>query len=372
MSGGKATNDQAVQFQQQQAAEAQQKEALRQQHLNQGMTAINQIFEGSPVYSTTKTPYDWKNFNTNVDYQHPQTDPATGYPMYGPSGAPAGYTPVQLPAKGGGAAGATGAAAPAGAGAYAMPAGWSKDPNTGQLVAPEAPAIGAFSYGGVNYNPDGTVNTGGSGGTVWGLQDASGKQYYPGDPLDVSTTTQTGTAGGFDEAFYNKYRQNYLDLYMPDEARQYQEANRDLSYNLANAGTTRSSMAADKQGELAYNDQLQKAKIVSDASGAENDLRNQVQSEKQSVINQLYSTEDPTLAADLAQSSANAINLKTPMFTPGAQLFGPALTAVASGIASYASPYATPSPYGAYPGTMSGQVPGSVASASTSSGRAYS
>jgi hypothetical protein len=383
MSGGKATNDQAVQFQQQQAAEAQQKEALRQQHLNQGMDAINKIFNGSPVYTTTKSPFDWSSFNAT-----PTTvDPVTG--LYGPSGVPAGYTAVQLPAKGGGAGGGTAQTSiTAGGQSYALPQGFTKDPQTGALVPPSdtssnmaGKTINAYgqSYTFPSAYTTGTGENlslvtqpgGGAGNTVWGLQDASGKQYYPGDPFDVSTTTQTGMAGGFGEDFYNKYRQNYLDLYMPDEARQYQEANRDLAYNLANAGTTRSSMAADKQGEIAYNDQLQKAKIVSDASGAEQDLRTQVEGEKQKAINQLYSTEDPTLAADLAQSSANAINLKTPLFTPGAQLFGPALTAVASGIASYASPFTTPSPYSAYPGTP-GTMPGSVASAATSSGRAYS
>ncbi len=57
-----------------------------------------------------------------------------------------------------------------------------------------------------------------------------------------------------------------LDYYNPDEAKQYSEAQRDLTYNLARAGTLQSSTAADKPGDLAYNDALQKANIVANAN----------------------------------------------------------------------------------------------------------
>ena len=57
-----------------------------------------------------------------------------------------------------------------------------------------------------------------------------------------------------------------LDYYQPDEQRQYDAAQRDLTYSLARAGTLQSSTAADKQGELAYSDALQKANIVANAN----------------------------------------------------------------------------------------------------------
>ena len=142
---------------------------------------------------------------------------------------------------------------------------------------------------------------------MWALKDASGKIYNQGDPLTITPQYDTGqTTGGFDDAFYNAYKQKVLDYYQPDEQRQYDAAQRDLTYSLARAGTLQSSTAADKQGELAYNDALQKANIVANANTQEGNLKSQIQANKQSLINQLYSTEDPTLTANLAESSANA------------------------------------------------------------------
>lgn len=350
MAGGQATNDQAVQFEEQQAAQQQQQEAQRQQRLNQGMDAINKVFDGSPVMGTKTTNYDWSQFNPTATT--PTTDPITGQTTYTQgSGIPAGYTAVQVPSKN--ADGTTGAGTwTFGGQTFQRPTSYT----TGSVDSP-------MTY-------DTSQGADGTGNTEWALQDAQGNITRQGDPLSITSTYDTGQkTGGFDQAYYDNYRQQYLNLYQPDEARQYEEAQRDLGYSLANSGITRSSMAADKQGELAYNDQLEKAKIVSDASNAEQGLRNTVESEKQSVINQLYSTEDPSLAASLSQNSANAINLQTPTFTPGAQLFGAALTTVGSGVQAATSPYSLISPYGAmYPGGQQG----SVASAGTSTGKGYS
>jgi hypothetical protein len=185
------------------------------------------------------------------------------------------------------------------------------------------PTLGAGAAGG----------SGGSsgGGSVWALKDANGKIYYSGDPLTYQAPTGK-TAGGFDDDFYKSYKQKVLDYYTPDEQRQYDAAQRDLKYSLARAGTLNSSTAADKQGELAYNDALQKANIVANANTQTGNLKSQIQSNKQSLINQLYATEDPTLTANLAQSSAAASRLKDPDLTPASALFTPALTTVGSAI----------------------------------------
>ena len=272
MSGSQPTNNSAVQFEQEQAAEADQKEAERQARLTQGQQAIDQIFNGSPVMQNTTSNFDWSTFKptTNAamalwESQNP-TAPTAGMSTVTGANAPAGYTAVQ---KGG----------------------------------------------------------------TWGLQDSSGKFTAQGTPLSVTTSTPTGaTTGGFDDAFYNDYKQKVLDYYQPDEQRQYDAAQRDLTYSLARAGTLQSSTAADKQGELAYNDALQKANIVANANTQEGNLKSQIQSNKQSLINQLYSTEDPTLTANLAESSANATRLQDPTLTPAAALFTPALTTVGSAV----------------------------------------
>ena len=277
MAGSAPTNNSAVQFEQQQAAEADQKEAARQASLQQGQNLIDQIFNGTPV--TTPQAYDWSTFKA------PQAMPA------------------------------------------AMSQWLAKNPGT---AAPDFSQTGSAPAG---YTA-----------TQGGVKDASGKFYAQGTPLTVQTPTGA-TTGGFDDAFYNKYKQQVLDYYQPDEQRQYEQAQRDLTYNLARAGTLVSSTAGDKQGDLAYNDALQKANIVANANAQTGQLQQQIQSNKQDLINQLYATDDPTLTANLAESSAKASQLQNPTLTPAASLFTPitvGATSALSGLGYGASPYASP------------------------------
>jgi hypothetical protein len=345
MSGSRATNDQAVQFEQQQAADAAAKEQQRQQRLQQGQTAINAIFEGQPVMGTKSQNFDWSTF-TPGGY-----DPSTGQTTAATT--PAGYTAVMAskPSAGG--------AAPA--------AGYTAGTPQYGGASPRSPGGWGSVYQGVGGGGAGG-GTAGGGAPQWALRDASGKLYFKGDPLSYNTSYDTGQrTGGFGSDFYNAYGKQYTDYYLPEEQKQYGEAKRDLGYGLTNQGLTISSAAADRQGQLAYQHDLNIADIQNKANQAEGDLQSQIQSEKQSLINQLYATEDPTLTANLAQSAAQGFQLKTPTLTPGAAFFAPALTATTSAAGNIMSPYgAYASPYGY------GQGQGTVASASASSGKPYS
>jgi hypothetical protein len=330
MSGSAPTNSQAVDFERQQAAEADAKEAARQQRLTQGQTLIDQIFNGQPVMGTRQAKYDWSTFKPGGAY-----DQTTGQ-LTPASGVPAGYTAVQVPIGGSGAASTAATDFGASGPRYASDAAGTSGGGWGR------------SSSSVAAQP---ATTGGSGGgTTWALKDAKGNIVKQGDPLSYTESYDTGQkTGGFNDDFFNAYKQKVLDYYQPDEQRQYNEAQRDLTYNLARSGMLNSSVAADKQGELAYQDALQKANIVANANAQEGNLKSQIQSNKQSLINQLYSTEDPTLTANLAESSANATRLQDPNLTPAASLFAPALTAVGSAVngllypgqQNYASPFNT-------------------------------
>jgi hypothetical protein len=336
MSGSAPTNSQAVDFERQQAAEADAKEAARQQRLTQGQTLIDQIFNGQPVMGTRQAKYDWSTFKPGGAY-----DQTTGQ-LTPASGVPAGYTAVQVPI--GGAAGGSGAASTTAAAGDAV-------------SAPRYASDTGSSGGGWGHNPSLPQNSPSAAAPTaavqpmtWALKDANGNIVKQGDPLSYTESYDTGQkTGGFNDDFFNAYKQKVLDYYQPDEQRQYNEAQRDLTYNLARSGMLNSSVAADKQGELAYQDALQKANIVANANAQEGNLKSQIQSNKQSLINQLYSTEDPTLTANLAESSANATRLQDPNLTPAASLFAPALTAVGSAVngllypgqQNYASPFNT-------------------------------
>jgi hypothetical protein len=309
MSGSQSTNNDSLNFEKQQAAEADAKEAARQQRLTQGKSAIDAIFNGQPVMGTRQKTFDWSSFKP------PQAGlDASGNPISG--NAPSGYTAVYVPK----------ASTPS-----------TSKPGSGMMVTPRntQDVSGRGAYTG--YMP--AASSAAGGGSEWALKDANGKIYRPGDSLTYSETYDTGQkTGGFDDAFYNKYKQQYLDYYLPDEAKQYAEAKRNANFNLARAGLLDSSAAGSKAADLSYQDTLAQATIQNQANQAVGDLQNQIAGEKQSLINQLYSTEDPTLTANLAQSAANADQLKSPTLTPVVAFFDPALTAAGSAAASYLNP----------------------------------
>jgi type II secretory pathway pseudopilin PulG len=352
MSGSQPTNNQAVQFEQQQAAEADQKEALRQQRLQQGTDVINKLFDPQPVMANQTNTFDWSGFNPVASRV-----PATGATTYTGADLPAGYSVISEPGKT--TPSVSGRAAPSG-GIIGM-----NSNNT--------PIYGSSSAGGITglnsnntpiYSPGGGQTGGTTSASTYAVQGPDGKIYNKGDPLSYTTQVATGkTSGGFGDDFFNNYKQQYLNYYLPDEARQYQTAQRDLNYNLARAGTLNSSAAADKAGDLAYNDANAQATIQSNANQATGQLQQSVQDQKQSLINQLYSTEDPTLTANLAQSAANATKLVSPNLTPAAAFFTPALTAAGAAGQSYLYPNMYPGGGSATPGptvTPAGQGSGKV------------
>ena len=146
------------------------------------------------------------------------------------------------------------------------------------------------------------------------------KIFYQGDAL--TTQTDTGaTSGGFDDAFYNKYKQSVLDYYMPQVQDQYKKAQEQATYGLGRSGNLRSSAANTLVADLAKQNALNEAGVRSQADTASGDLRSQVASEENKAVSQLYATEDPEVAANTALSSVRDISLKQPDLSPLSALF---------------------------------------------------
>jgi hypothetical protein len=358
--GAKGDNNAVVDEQRRQAAEQEAKEAARQERLKTGLASVKQAFEGSPVMGTKA--YDWSTFKA------PQTMPAAMAtyiagtpgavaPDFSKTGSvPAGYTAVQVPArttgaKAGAAAAATTGAATTGSAATGndlyslksptglpMSRGGMIDPNAGYSPGDadynkySTSSISASSGGGRNQYASDTVpinnGSGGSGsgsgatggGTEWALKDANGKIYYQGDALDTQYDTGE-TTGGFDDAFYNKYKQSVLDYYMPQVSDQYKKAQEQATYGLGRSGNLRSSAANTLVADLAKQNALNETAVRSQADTAAGDLRSQVSTEEQKAISQLYATEDPEIASNQALASVRDISLKQPDLSPLSAVF---------------------------------------------------
>jgi hypothetical protein len=156
------------------------------------------------------------------------------------------------------------------------------------------------------------------------------------------------------DTFYKRYGQSIEDYYKPQIARQYADANKELTYRLADAGTLRSSGAAEATADLSQQNDMNIANMNSKIDSAKADLRNRVASEKNTAINQLYATEDPEMALTTALNGVKQINLAQPDLSPLANIFNVATVGAANamkawqnqGLQSYAASSGSPTSQG--------------------------
>jgi chromosome segregation ATPase len=125
---------------------------------------------------------------------------------------------------------------------------------------------------------------------------------------------------GFDKGFYDKRSQAYVNFANPQLSDQYANTQRNLTYNLARQGLTASSEASRNAGELQrqYNDA--RSQIAAKGLDAANDARQNVEQNRSELISQLYSTSDPTQAANAALNRASVLSQQQ-SFSPLGQLF---------------------------------------------------
>lgn len=106
----------------------------------------------------------------------------------------------------------------------------------------------------------------------------------------------------FNDAFYQKRQDAYMDWANPQLDTQLQDNTRQLAYALARAGTTNSSSAARKQGDLQRMYDEGKAKLANTGLG----YRSQAEADVASQKSQLYAQLNATSGAENAASQASA------------------------------------------------------------------
>ena len=296
-------NQQLVQLQMQDAADAATKEAQRQARLSQGSAAIKALFEGTP---TGATPLDLSSITS--------------------ANAP-GSTPDVMPT---------------------VMAQWLAQ-NPGAVAPSFSGASNTNNKSlGNGYSWGILPNTSGStAGTVYGIYDPSGNLVdSSSDPSQLAKSQimvggdPNNLTGGFGPDFYNNYRKSIMDYYMPQEGDQYNTARSGLTYSLARAGTLDSSIAGTDVGKLANQDAINRAQIASGADTQTGALRSQVQSEEETALNQLYSTEDPTLATNTASNLVANAQLTKPLLNPAGALFAPITAGVGNALTGFLNPTA--------------------------------
>ena len=323
--GAVAGNDQIVAMQQQQAAQATQANQERTARLNYGKQNIQNIFEGT---LTGAQPLDLSSITqANAKTVDPATLAKTNA-------------------------------------AIAWGTSHGSDPNLiaqvrAQQVAPKTQLSNGYSWGGLADDGSGTPQYGifdSSGNLVnaGSLSDiAASKIYAPGSGAGAGVNPADTAKGAMDSAFgdtfYNKYRQSILDYYSPQEAQQYSDARSSLAASLARAGQLDSSTATMDIAKLSKQDQINQANIASNADTQTGSLRTTIAQNEQSALNQLYSTEDPSVAANTAENMVANANLTKPLLNPAGALFAPLTVGVGNALSGFLNPtaYINPNASGA-------------------------
>ena len=139
--------------------------------------------------------------------------------------------------------------------------------------------------------------------------------------LRQGMTRIDGAFKGFDDKYYSNYATANNEFAMPQAEKQYKEAQDELTFRLARAGTLNSSMAATNTADLARQNSLARAQVLSQGDSAAAALRNRVAQEKGALQQQLYATSDPDMAANAALTSSKGLGNDQPSYSPLGQLF---------------------------------------------------
>jgi hypothetical protein len=126
---------------------------------------------------------------------------------------------------------------------------------------------------------------------------------------------------GFTPDFYKQRQQAYVDYAMPQLSQQYNQTKNQIGYSLANRGMTPSSLTGQQQfSNLDQQMALQKQNVVDTGISQAQGLQSQILGQKNTLLNQLYQSTDPTAAGQSATQYAATMSQPS-SYTPLSNVF---------------------------------------------------
>lgn len=327
--GGSSSNSSAIDEQKKAAAEARYNDDLRSWRLEKGTNEINNLFDGTALPSLRDMPTYAIGSKDYIPTSFASSD-LTKYFTGGQTTMPSTYRGDTIQLK-----------------------GHFRGGNSGEYVFPVVPE-GYKRTGNDTYKWVGGGGTPATPGTYdlnqmlkdGFINQATFDQYnvngnglvYDTDTARIDQLKQTvqnnagkgayGVSGNttpWVDNLADTYLKAYNDYYMPQLDKQYEDANKNLTYDLARAGLLRSSAAADTQSDLARQNAENTAMVKSQGDQGVAALKQKINSAKQDAINQLYATENPDVAANQAMSSIRTIQNTQPDYSPLGDMFKSAI-----------------------------------------------
>lgn len=117
------------------------------------------------------------------------------------------------------------------------------------------------------------------------------------------TTAINNAFAGFTPTFYQQRAQAYEDFALPQLSQQYQTNRNQVGFNLANRGLASSSAANKQWSDLARSLGQAKQQIADTGISQAQQLQQGVESQRNTLLNQLYQSADP------ANAGASAVNV---------------------------------------------------------------
>ena len=127
--------------------------------------------------------------------------------------------------------------------------------------------------------------------------------------------------GRYDQDFYDRSQDAYLDYYEPQLEDKYKKGLQDLKYALARGGRFGSSTEVGRKAKAAEDMGFQKQELASGAIKAADDSEAAVTAAKKEMTNLNQINANPDLAASLSNQQAAILN-QPPKFDPLLDVFG--------------------------------------------------
>ena len=164
-----------------------------------------------------------------------------------------------------------------------------------------------------------TGNTGGDGQPQY--ESAAAAEARRQAKVDEGLEEIEKVFGKYDQDFYDKSQDAYLDYYEPQLEDQYKKGLKALKFALARGGRFGSSTEVDRKARAAQDMGFQKQELASGAIGAADKSEAAVNAAKKEMTNLNQLNANPDLAASLANQQAGILN-QPAKYDPLLDVFG--------------------------------------------------
>lgn len=130
----------------------------------------------------------------------------------------------------------------------------------------------------------------------------------------------SGKGGQFDDNFFNKRSQAYINYATPQLEDQRDKAQSELAFSLARSGNLDSSVRAQKEADLAKLFSLGRQDVADKGLAYANEARSNVEQARSDLISMLNASGDDTAAVNSALHRASALS-QPAAFSPLSQIF---------------------------------------------------